>query len=305
MLQEESKNLGKNTILSNSKPVLTLIPTPIGNLKDITLRSIEALGRAEVVLCEDTRIAKKLYTLLQGRFAEIINSLRMVSSAISLDSNTKTFISFHTHNQNDYLASLSPDFFTKEIIYLSDAGSPSICDPGAALVAYAQTHNLPYEVLPGCCALTTAWAFSGITSQGFVFGGFLAHKQKDRHIQILHLITSNLPVIVYESPHRLLETLKDLIFLLPDASLFAIKEMTKLHQQHFLGTPTEVLKALHSTNIQGEWVLIIQANTKASLTLYEDDICALPLAPKTKAKLLARLHKTSTKHIYKTLLENT
>ena len=170
MLQEESKNLGKNTILNNSKPVLTLIPTPIGNLKDITLRSIEALGRAEVVLCEDTRIAKKLYTLLQGRFAEIINSLRMVSSAISLDSNTKTFISFHTHNQNDYLASLSPDFFTKEIIYLSDAGSPSICDPGAALVAYAQTHNLPYEVLPGCCALTTAWAFSGIASQGFVFG---------------------------------------------------------------------------------------------------------------------------------------
>ena len=73
MLQEESKNLGKNTILNNSKPVLTLIPTPIGNLKDITLRSIEALGRAEVVLCEDTRIAKKLYTLLQGRFAEIIN----------------------------------------------------------------------------------------------------------------------------------------------------------------------------------------------------------------------------------------
>lgn len=311
--------------------MLTLIPTPLGNLKDITIRALEHLARAEVVLCEDTRVAKSLFKNLFDRFenrfeckfTDILTG-KCDSPKIPLDSTanpktlnpkSKQFISLHSHNEQDFLSAITPDFFSQEVIYISDAGMPSICDPGALLVKYAQKHNLPYNVLVGGCALSAAFCFSGFASQGFVFGGFLPRKSKERVAKLQECTISSLPTIWYESPHRILDSLHDIDKHLPDTHIFAIKEISKLHQRHFSGKASEILSALSPSNaskknsnddskiLQGEWVLILEPSSAKlpCLTLRESDIISLEIPPKAKAKLLSTLTGKEAKTIYASL----
>ena len=299
--------------------MLILVPTPIGNLFDITFRGLEALALADIIICEDTRMAKKLLSLLQERFCiqrifdtpqksssqENLSrnpSQNLSSKILSLNPANKQFFSFHSHNQDEFIAKLDPCIFDKNVIYLSDAGMPSICDPGALLVQYAQAHNIAYEVLPGCCAFVLGFAFSGVESQDFVFGGFLPPKQNNRQKKLLELLRYGLPVIVYESPHRILDSLKDMVQVCNDASIFAIKEITKLHQSFVIGSPQDVLSKLQKSNIQGEWVIVICATPKRQLCLCYDEILALPLPPKLKSKLLAQISDKEAKQIYKELI---
>lgn len=334
--------------------MLTLIPTPLGNLKDITIRALEHLATAEVVLCEDTRVAKSLFRNLFDKFEDkfasefakdfrkdfdresasslidskrvdkvdkcdsLKNSLDFIPSPKTLNPKSKQFISLHSHNERDFLSTIAPDFFSQEVIYISDAGMPSICDPGALLVKYAQTHNLPYNVLVGGCALSVAFCFSGFAHQGFVFGGFLPHKSSERVAKLQECTLSSLPTIWYESPHRILDSLCDIEKYLPDNRIFAIKEISKLHQRHFSGKASEILSALspsknakskkNSDNnegkiLQGEWVLILEPSLAKPpcLTLYESDIISLEIPPKAKAKLLSALTGKDAKTIYTTL----
>ena len=301
--------------------MLTLVPTPIGNLKDITFRALEAILRADVILCEDTRVTKKLFNLLKDRFCVFLDS-KILESARILESNLdskefyffldsalwqkqRQFISFHSHNSQDFLINSSPEFFAQNnVIYVSDAGMPSICDPGALLVQYAMAHNIAYDVLPGCCALVTAFGFSGVESQGFIFGGFLPHKQEERRQKLKTLLDSSLPLIVYESPHRILQTLSDLDSSFSECAVFAIKEMTKLHQKSFFGAPKEILKSLADSNAQGEWTLIIKAHTESKLTFSYEEILDLPLPLKLKSKMLSKLSNKDAKAIYKELSQN-
>lgn len=326
--------------------MLTLIPTPLGNLKDITVRALEHLARAEVVLCEDTRVAKSLFKNLfdrfESKFVDYCNttsncttpfnpqekiSLQKISqkqeskngfqkiNPKTLNPKSKQFISLHSHNEQDFLSTITPDFFSQEVIYISDAGMPSICDPGALLVKYAQKHNLPYNVLVGGCALSAAFCFSGFASQGFVFGGFLPHKSKERVAKLQECTISSLPTIWYESPHRILDSLHDIDKHLPDTHIFAIKEISKLHQRHFSGKASEILSALSPSNaskknsnddskiLQGEWVLILEPSSAKlpCLTLRESDIISLEIPPKAKAKLLSTLTGKDAKTIYASL----
>lgn len=326
--------------------MLTLIPTPLGNLKDTTIRALEHLARAEVVLCEDTRVAKSLFKNLfdkfESKFVDYCNttsncttpfnpqekiSLQKISqkqeskngfqkiNPKTLNPKSKQFISLHSHNEQDFLSTITPDFFSQEIIYISDAGMPSICDPGALLVKYAQKHNLPYNVLVGGCALSAAFCFSGFASQGFVFGGFLPHKSKERVAKLQECAISSLPTIWYESPHRILDSLHDIDKHLPDTHIFAIKEISKLHQRHFSGKASEILSALSPSNaskknsnddskiLQGEWVLILEPSSAKlpCLTLRESDIISLEIPPKAKAKLLSTLTGKDAKTIYASL----
>lgn len=338
--------------------MLTLIPTPLGNLKDITIRALEHLATAEVVLCEDTRVAKSLFKNLfdrfEGKFVDFCNATSNCTTPInpqekislqkisqkqeskngfqkinplqknSLDSTTnpktlnpksKQFIALHSHNEQDFLSTITPDFFSQEVIYISDAGMPSICDPGALLVKYAQKHNIPYNVLVGGCALSAAFCFSGFASQGFVFGGFLPHKSKERVAKLQECAISSLPTIWYESPHRILDSLRDIDKHLPDTHIFAIKEISKLHQRHFSGKASEILSTLSPSNaskknsnddskiLQGEWVLILEPSSAKPpcLTLCESDIISLEIPPKAKAKLLSTLTGKEAKTIYASL----
>ncbi|MDQ1268640.1 MAG: rRNA (cytidine1402-2-O)-methyltransferase, partial [Campylobacterota bacterium] len=158
-----------NVTLKNRQEtfLLTLIPTPIGNIGDITLRAIEALGDADTLLCEDTRVTKKLIQILKERYG----------SSFKPEQN---FISLHSHNEKEFIQNLTPAFFEQNVVYVSDAGMPGISDPGQVLVRYAQENGIKYDVLPGANALLTAFVASGFVETKMLFWGFLPHKGKDR-----------------------------------------------------------------------------------------------------------------------------
>ncbi|RDU56356.1 16S rRNA (cytidine(1402)-2'-O)-methyltransferase [Helicobacter sp. MIT 00-7814] len=315
--------------------MLSLVPTPIGNLHDITLRALERLFEAEVILCEDTRVGKKLYMLLQerGLFKILSNTQSLsVQTTNSQTQQNRRFLSFHSHNQQEFLATLSQDFFTQKVVYVSDAGMPCISDPGALLVNYCIRHNIEYDILPGASALSVAFASSGIESSNFYFGGFLPHKKNERKRILSFYARLEIPCIWYESPHRLFDTLQDIQEILPNAYICACKELSKLHQKHYFGNASEILKILQNSKIYGEWVLCVQnsahyesvekflqsfqgfnerADSQKNIEhlspqngISVEDILALELSPKAKAKLLSKLTQKPIKLCYEEILQS-
>lgn len=280
--------------------MLTLVPTPIGNVEDITLRALRVFKEAQIILCEDTRVSKKLFSILISR------------GLLECNVEQKTFLSFHSHNQDSFLESLESDFFTHDIAYLSDAGMPCISDPGAKLVDFAIKNHIAFDVLPGACALNVAFSGSGIESTPFFFAGFLPHKTQERKTKILQLV--NLPlyspysVICYESPHRILETISDIASLLPCLRLVVSKELTKLHQKRYFGTAEEMYLLLKGTNLSGEWVVILDCNNTESVpempSLNEQEVLMLDIPPKIKAKILSKMIHKSVKECYEALINS-
>ena len=157
--------------------MLTLVPTPIGNIGDITLRAMEALGSADTLLCEDTRVTKKLIQILKERYNLTCKE-------------NQEFISLHSHNEHHFVQNLSPDFFEKNVVYASDAGMPGISDPGAVLVRYCIENKISYDVLPGANAVLTSYVASGFNETSFLFFGFLPHK---RFTTVMRPFCMNLP----------------------------------------------------------------------------------------------------------------
>ncbi|MCH5313514.1 MAG: 16S rRNA (cytidine(1402)-2'-O)-methyltransferase [Helicobacter sp.] len=290
--------------------MLTLVPTPIGNLEDITLRALSALKQSEIILCEDTRIAKKLLELLITRHLLILSANEDSQSFID----KKQFIPFHSHNQDEFIASVSEDFFNANVLYLSDAGMPCISDPGARLVSYAIKNHILFDILPGACALNVAFCGSGIESTPFVFVGFLPHKKLERQNKITQLAKLHIggaySVICYESPHRILDTLADIDALLPSISLSVQKELTKLHQQRFYGKANEIRQEIESESsaIRGEWVIVFDftndIGAEEKKFLRYDEVLLLDIPPKTKAKILSKLSAKSPKQCYEELLQH-
>ena len=146
--------------------MLCLVPTPIGNLEDISKRSLQVLQECELIFCEDTRVTKKLLSLLGEKN--------------NLDFSNKEYKSYHSHNEKKVLETLTKETFTKNVVYVSDAGMPCVSDPGATLVDYCIQNDIKYDVLPGANAVLTAYAMSGFTHTTFSFHGFLDHKGKTR-----------------------------------------------------------------------------------------------------------------------------
>jgi len=270
--------------------MITLIPTPIGNPQDITLRAMRLFENAEIFLCEDTRETKKLLRLLEERFA-----MRMPDA---------DFYSFHEHNGTERLAQLGDVLASKQVVYVSDAGMPAISDPGQVLVAYAQEQGIDYDVLPGASAVTTAYAASGFESGNFCFIGFLAHKGKERQIQLDAVLANRTDTILYEAPHRMEKLLDALMTADPDREIFAAKELTKRYQRYDRGTVQAVRERILSETIRGEWVVIIRGKESEQQTLTFDAVFRLDLPPKPKAKLLAQLSEKSTKEWYAILTQN-
>ncbi|GAA7134943.1 16S rRNA (cytidine(1402)-2'-O)-methyltransferase [Helicobacter pylori] len=277
--------------------MLYFLPTPIGNLADITLRALEVLERCEVFLCEDTRVSKRLLHLLAQN--PIISH-----SFPNIATQKREFIAFHSHNDWEFLNKIELSFFDKEIAVMSDAGMPSLSDPGMSLAAYASKHNIPYDVLPGANALTTAFCASGFLEGRFFYAGFLPHKSKERRLKIAKILNAlayleeKTPVVFYESPHRLLETLKDLNDLAKGMHLFAAKELTKLHQQYYLGEISQIIERLQQNNIQGEWVLVLLNEKKIEPCMGLSALLELDLPPKIKAKIEAAMTQKNAKELY-------
>jgi 16S rRNA (cytidine1402-2'-O)-methyltransferase len=269
--------------------MLCLVPTPIGNLEDISKRSLQVLLEAELIFCEDTRVTKKLLSLLGEKN--------------NLDFKDKEYKSYHSHNEKKVLETLSKETFTKNVVYVSDAGMPCVSDPGATLVDYCIKNDIKYDVLPGANAVLTAYAMSGFVSTTFSFHGFLDHKGASRASKLNAILNDDKLGILYESPHRLAKLLEELKKEAPNRTIFLAKEITKLHQTTYKNTASNLFEEFKDINIRGEWVVVIEPLEISGTHLELKDIQDLDLAPKIKAKLISKLTGQSTKEVYQQLLD--
>ncbi|MGA1029101.1 MAG: 16S rRNA (cytidine(1402)-2'-O)-methyltransferase [Flavobacteriaceae bacterium] len=216
---------------------LIIIPTPIGNLEDITLRGLRMLGEVDLILAEDTRTSKKL-----------LNHYNIETPCES----------FHMFNEHKKLAAVIRRLEGgKTIALISDAGTPGISDPGYLLIRAALEQNIPVECLPGATALIPALVQSGLPSDRFVFEGFLPPK-KGRQKRLEQLATEPRTVILYESPHKLVKTLSQLVAVFgPDRNIVVLRELTKLHETSYSLTLQSALVQFEKQPPKGELVLCL------------------------------------------------
>ncbi len=269
--------------------MLHFVPTPIGNLEDISLRSLRLLESATTIFCEDTRVTRRLIHLLKER--------NLISPP------EQKFIFLHSHNEKALLEKLDPELFMREeVLYVSDAGMPAVSDPGCELVRFAQQHAIPYNVLPGASAALLAYASSGFCESRFLFYGFLPHKGSDRSAALHEAMFNGFVTVLYEAPHRIMKLIEQICNIDAKRELFLIKEATKLHEKHFRGSAEEVLKILKSENIKGEWVVVLNSDKKETGQVSVDDILSLDIPKKQAAKLIAKITGKSPKACYNDLL---
>jgi 16S rRNA (cytidine1402-2'-O)-methyltransferase len=216
---------------------LYLVATPIGNLDDITYRAIKVLGEVNLIACEDTRHTRKLLT----------------HYGIS----TRT-ISYHEHNERERAAELVKRLNAGEsVAVVSDAGTPGISDPGFRLVQLAIENEIRVVPVPGASAMVNAIIASGLSTDGFLFGGFLPSRSGARRTRLESLATIPATLIFYEAPHRLASTLADAAEVLGNRQAAVARELTKLHEEIVRGSLDELAERYASENVRGEIVLVI------------------------------------------------
>lgn len=218
--------------------MLYIVPTPIGNLKDITLRALEVLQAVDVILAEDTRNTGRLLQHYQ------IN---------------KPLSPYHQHNEHKIVPHLVEQLAAgKTMAVVTDAGTPGISDPAFLLVRACAQNNIKVETLPGATAFVPALINSGLPANRFLFEGFLPLK-KGRHTLLTKLAEEERTIILYESPMRLLKTLEELItYFGAERQCCVSRELTKLFEENKRGTLQEVLDHFKSKTVKGEIVIVVQ-----------------------------------------------
>ncbi|HZG73898.1 MAG TPA: 16S rRNA (cytidine(1402)-2'-O)-methyltransferase [Chondromyces sp.] len=233
----------QKSFLNKEQGVLYLVPTPIGNLEDMTFRAIRIMKEANVIAAEDTRNTKKLCNYFE------------IQTPV---------ISYHEHNKEASGKQLIERMKAGETVALvSDAGMPSISDPGHELTVAAIREELPVIPLPGANAALTALIASGIAPQPFYFYGFLSRNKKEKREELQQLNKMKDTFILYESPHRLKETLSLMLDCLGNRSIVLCRELTKKFEEFLRGTIEEALEWAKSEEIKGEFCLIIEGNKEA------------------------------------------
>ena len=220
------------------KGKLFIVATPIGNLEDITIRAVKILNMVDIIAAEDTRHTLKL-----------LNHLEI----------SKPLISYHRHNEDVKSDILIEDLLKgKNIALVSDAGTPGISDPGEEVIKKCIDNNIQVIPIPGACAMVNALICSGIDTKEFTFLGFLPLNKKLRKIKLEEIKNSNKTIIIYEAPHKLLATLKDLKEVLENRKIVLARELTKIHEEFIRKDIDELINI--AENIKGEIILIIEAN---------------------------------------------
>ncbi len=218
--------------------MLYLVPTPIGNLDDITYRAVKILGEVDYILAEDTRTAQ---SLLQH---------------YGLKKETR---SYHDHNEHGRLPGILEDLKSgKNIALVSEAGMPGISDPGFLIVRACRKESVPLTVLPGACALINAIVASGIPTEPFHFEGFLPHK-KGRQTRLKYLASLENTFVLYESPHRIIKCFDELLeHCGPERYIAACRELTKKFEEVKTGSVTEVKEYFEQEGVvKGEFVVVV------------------------------------------------
>lgn len=218
---------------------IQLVCSPIGNLGDITLRAVEVLRSADVIACEDTRHSRRLLN--------------------HLDISDKELVALHDHNEKQRAASLVDRAIAGgRVAYLSDAGTPTISDPGYRLVNQAYDSGLEVEVIPGPSAVITGLAGSGMPTDAFYFGGFLPVKSGRRRNEIELALGRKETSIYFESPHRIVKSILCVQELDPARSICVARELTKKFEQYHRGTAAEILEEFSAKPPKGEITFLIQ-----------------------------------------------
>ena len=221
-----------------NKGILYIVATPIGNLDDITLRAIKILSEVDLIAAEDTRHTLKL-----------LNHLNI----------SKHMVSYHRHNEN-----MRSDFLIKElkegknIALVSDAGTPGICDPGEEIIKKCIEENIKVIPIPGACAMVNALIASGLNTDEFLFLGFLPLNKKNRKEKLYEIENTNKTSIIYEAPHKLNTTLKDLKDIIGDRKIILAREITKVHEEFIRVDIKELIR--RAEDLRGEIVLLIEGN---------------------------------------------
>src|SRR5947208_3501874 len=268
---------------------LYIVATPIGNLEDITYRAVRILKEADLIACEDTRQTRKL---LDHYGIE------------------KPAISYHEHNEAERARQLIDKLQQGlTIAQVSDAGMPGISDPGYRVVKLAIEHGIRVVPVPGSSAILTALAASGLPTDAFEFRGFLPAKSGQRRTALEHMRDLQHTMIVYEAPHRITETLEDIVVILgADRPVVIARELTKLHEEFIRGTASQVLERLHGREIKGEITLLIgkaEKHASAAATNLRARVEALmreqKLDEKSALKAVARETGLSKSELYREL----
>jgi len=269
---------------------LYIVATPIGNLEDMTMRAVRVLQTVDWIAAEDTRHTGKLLQHFQVKAPQI---------------------SYHEHNRTQRL----PELLTKlqagkAIALVSDAGMPGISDPGYELVRACAEAQIPVVPIPGASAVITALSASGLPSDRFVFEGFLPAKGQERRDRLQALIPETRTLVLYESPHRLQQTLADLAETLGgDRPITLARELTKLHEEFWRGTLQEAQVEFEGRSPQGEFTLVIGGAAPTKLVLTDEallsELSALleqGLSRSAASRQLAQQTDLPRRHIYQLAL---
>ena len=271
---------------------LYLVATPIGNLEDITLRAINILQNVDLIAAEDTR-----HTL------QLLNHLNI----------KKPLISYYKEIEKEKSAMLINKIINGEsIAVVSDAGTPGISDPGEEIVKESIKNNIEIIPIPGACAFVNALIASGLNTHEFIFAGFLSTNNKDKNEKLEDLKNENKTIILYEAPHKLKNTLEDILKIFGDRNIVLARELTKIHEEFIRGKISEIIDKI--SDKKGEFVIIIEGTEKKdtqkeilnSLSLEEHYKYYLNknLEKKEIIKQIAKDRGTNKNEIYQYFIDN-
>ena len=272
---------------------LYLVATPLGNLEDITVRALRLLGEADLIACEDTRHTAKL-----------LHHYRI----------DKPTISYHQHNEASRAGELVQRLEQgAQIILVTDAGTPGISDPGHRLVSLCLEKQIPVIPIPGPSAVIAALTASGLPAEEFLFAGFLPSRSTARRKALQTLAKENRTLVLYEAPHRLVDTLSDALEYMGRRPAVIAREMTKIHEEFLRGDLAELLVRMQQQPVRGEITLVIGPPSPSAQVSPES--CTVPLRErleqimrerqidrKAALKLAARERGLTKREAYKQLL---
>ncbi len=239
-----------------SSGTLYIVATPIGNLKDITFRAVETLKSVDLIAAEDTRHSKKL-----------LNHYGI----------TARLISCHEHNEIKRASGFIEELTSgKNIALISDAGTPTISDPGYKLVTAAVNEGIDVIPIPGCSAAIAGLSVSGLPTDTFLFTGFLPKKKKKQESVLADLKTRPETLIFYESPKRIVKLLKTLISEFGDRQAFVAREITKIHEEYLQGSLSDIAETLTGRDsVKGEYVLCVKGQSRQPADVTDDQLAAV------------------------------
>lgn len=220
--------------------ILFIVATPIGNLKDITFRAIDTLKEVDLIACEDTRHTKKL----------------LFHYGISTP--TTSYFEHNKIKKAEYLVKLLKE--GKKVALVSDSGTPGISDPGYKIINLAIKNEIQITVIPGPCAFVSALVLSGLPTDSFVFHGFLSFKSSKRRRQLESLRHEKRTIILYESPHRLVKALADILNLLGDREVVIVRELTKVFEEVLRLRVSVAIEHFRKSLPRGEFIVMIKGD---------------------------------------------